>query len=402
MKRIAIVGAGPAGLMAAEVLSQLNYQVQVFEQKPSAARKFLMAGKTGLNISHAEELSQFIARYDQADWLAPWITQWDAKWIQNWMQELGIDSYIGSSGRIFPTEMKAAPLLRAWLKRLSQAGVEFFYRHQVKGLNGQALTLHDLKHDCVREEEFDAIVLACGAVSWSALGSDGAWQAWLDPSDLNPFQASNAGVEYSWSKFMQPVFGQPLKRVQAWVEQGDKATGDIVITHYGLESGLIYKQGRALRQMQQQHGQMCLSLDLMPELSLEELSQKLKPNKKQSLSNVWRKAGLDAAKANLVRELVAKDLWQDHLKLAQAIKHLRIPLQGFRPIEEAISCAGGVRREVLNPQLAFRNQPYLFACGEMLDWDAPTGGYLLTACFATGRAAGHGVHEFLSSITASH
>lgn len=261
MKRIAIVGAGPAGLMAAEVLSQLNYQVQVFEQKPSAARKFLMAGKTGLNISHAEELSQFIARYDQADWLAPWITQWDAKWIQNWMQELGIDSYIGSSGRIFPTEMKAAPLLRAWLKRLSQAGVEFFYRHQVKSLNGQALTLHDLKHDCVREEEFDAIVLACGAVSWSALGSDGAWQVWLAPSDLNPFQASNAGVEYSWSKFMQPVFGQPLKRVQAWVEQGDKATGDIVITHYGLESGLIYKQGRALRQMQQQHGQMCLSLD---------------------------------------------------------------------------------------------------------------------------------------------
>lgn len=402
MKRIAIVGAGPAGLMAAEVLSQLNYQVQVFEQKPSAARKFLMAGKTGLNISHAEELSQFIARYDQADWLAPWVTQWDAKWIQNWMQELGIDSYIGSSGRIFPTEMKAAPLLRAWLKRLSQAGVEFFYRHQVKSLNGQALTLHDLKHDCVREEEFDAIVLACGAVSWSALGSDGAWQAWLAPSDLNPFQASNAGVEYSWSKFMQPVFGQPLKRVQAWVEQGDKATGDIVITHYGLESGLIYKQGRALRQMQQQHGQMCLSLDLMPELSLEELSQKLKPNKKQSLSNVWRKAGLDAAKANLVRELVAKDVWQDHLKLAQAIKHLRIPLKGFRPIEEAISCAGGVRREVLKPQLAFRNQPYLFACGEMLDWDAPTGGYLLTACFATGRAAGHGVHEFLSSITASH
>lgn len=398
MKRIAIVGAGPAGLMAAEVLSQLNYQVQVFEQKPSAARKFLMAGKTGLNISHAEDVTQFIQRYDQCDWLAPWVKQWNAKWIQAWMQDLGIASYVGSSGRIFPMEMKAAPLLRAWLKRLNAAGVEFFYRHQVKNLNDHCLSVYDMKNNCLREEEFDAIVLACGAVSWSALGSDGAWQAWLDPNSIAPFQASNAGVEYAWSKFMQPVFGQPLKRVHAWVEHGDKAMGDIVISHYGLESGLIYKQGRALRDMQQQQGKMCLSLDLMPELSLDELSQKLKPSKKQSLSNIWRKAGLDSAKANLVRELVAKEIWQDHVQLAGAIKHLTLRLDGFRPIEEAISCAGGIRREVFTEHFALSTQPHIFACGEMLDWDAPTGGYLLTACFATGRAAGHGVHRYLSHL----
>lgn len=396
MKRIAIIGAGPAGLMAAEVLSQFDYQVHVFEQKPSAARKFLMAGKTGLNISHAEDLTQFISRYDQAEWLAPWIKQWDAHWIQNWMQGLGIDSYVGSSGRIFPIEMKAAPLLRAWLKRLNSAGVEFFYRHQVKDLQQKTLTLHDLKQDQVRTEAFDAIILACGAVSWSQLGSDGAWQSWLQPAQIEPFQASNAGVEYPWSKFMQPVFGQPLKRVAAWVGSGAKSTGDIVISHYGLESGLIYKQGRALRAMLKT-GAMQLSLDLMPELTQQELAHKLKPSKKQSLSNVWRKAGLDAAKANLVRELVAKEKWSDAEVLAAEIKHLRLDLSGFRPIEEAISCAGGVRREVLAPSLAFQQQPYLFACGEMLDWDAPTGGYLLTACFATGRAAGQGVHAYLQT-----
>jgi uncharacterized flavoprotein (TIGR03862 family) len=394
MKRIAIIGAGPAGLMAAEVLSQFDYQVQVFEQKPSAARKFLMAGKTGLNISHAEDLTHFIARYDQADWLEPWIKRWDANWIQNWMKGLGIESYVGSSGRIFPMEMKAAPLLRAWLKRLNEAGVEFFYRHQVKQLEKNRLTLHDLKQDQTYVEDFDAIILACGAVSWSQLGSDGVWQDWLPQNNIEPFQASNAGVEYPWSKFMQPVFGQPLKRVHAWVGVGEKSLGDIVISHYGLESGLIYKQGRALRSMLKT-GKMQLHLDLMPELSVAELAKKLTPSKKQSLSNVWRKAGLDSAKTNLVRELVAKALWHDAPALAAAIKHLSLNLTGFRPIEEAISCAGGVRREVLNQHLSFQQQPYLFACGEMLDWDAPTGGYLLTACFATGRAAGQGVHEYL-------
>lgn len=392
-KRIAIIGAGPAGLMAAEVLSQWDYDVHVYEQKPSAARKFLMAGKTGLNISHAEPFEQFIQRYDRADWLADWIRRWDATWIQNWMRGLSIESYVGSSGRIFPVEMKAAPLLRAWLKRLTEQGIQFHYRHACLGIQANTVKIQDLVQQREFSEDFDAIVLACGAVSWPQLGSDGQWQQWLDADQLNPFQASNAGVEREWSTFMQAVFGQPLKRVVAWVDVKKKSQGDIVITHYGLESGLIYKLGRALRQQ----SEMQLMLDLLPELSHAQLVQKLQPSKKQSLSNLWRKAGLDAAKASLVRELIPKADWHDPEKLAQQIKQLRIELKGFRPIEEAISCAGGVKREVLTAHLQLQQQPQIFCCGEMLDWDAPTGGYLLTACFATGRAAGEGVHEYLVS-----
>ncbi|WP_180080115.1 TIGR03862 family flavoprotein [Acinetobacter sp. YH12201] len=396
-KRVAIIGAGPAGLMAAELLSQYDYEIHVYEQKPSAARKFLMAGKTGLNISHAEPIEQFIQRYDQAEWLAPWVKKWDAHWIQQWMKGLGIESYIGSSGRVFPVEMKAAPLLRAWLKRLAEQGVIFHYRHQVLNLKAQQLCIRDLTTQQDSEQGFDAIIMACGAVSWSQLGSDGAWQQWLPAQDIEAFQASNAGVERTWSKFMQPVFGQPLKRVDAWVEGQAKSMGDIVITHYGLESGLVYKQGRALRQQVKNGQAMQLYLNLIPEQSMEQLAKKLQLSKKQSLSNVWRKAGLDVAKANLVRELVKKDVWNDPLALAQQIKHLPVALTGFRPIEEAISCAGGVKRDVLSEQLQLKFNPHVFCCGEMLDWDAPTGGYLLTACFATGRAAGEGVHAYLAA-----
>ncbi|MDQ9022042.1 TIGR03862 family flavoprotein [Acinetobacter sichuanensis] len=394
VKKIAIVGAGPAGLMAAEVLSQHSsdhFEIHVFEQKPSAARKFLMAGKTGLNISHAEPFEQFIQRYDQVEWLKPWVKQWDAVWIQNWMQGLGIASYVGSSGRIFPIEMKAAPLLRAWLKRLAEQNVKFHYRHQVLDLKNQSLSIQDLKSDQIIQHNFDAIILACGAVSWAQLGSDGAWQKWLDANAIEPFQASNAGVERAWSSYMQDVFGQPLKRVDAWVASSAKTQGDIVITHYGLESGLIYKQGRALRALQKQGQALTLHLDLLPDLSLAQLTQKLLPAKKQSMSNLWRKAGLDTAKANLVREIVDKSLWNQPEQLATQIKHLSISLTGFRPIDEAISCAGGVRKTVLNEHLQLSSNPYVFCCGEMLDWDAPTGGYLLTACFATGRTAGEGV-----------
>ena len=399
-KKIAIVGAGPAGLMAAEVLAQhLNAQaeIHVFEQKPSAARKFLMAGKTGLNISHAEPVSLFVQRYDQVQWLSPLVQKWDAQWIQNWMQDLGIESYIGSSGRVFPIEMKAAPLLRAWLKRLIEHGVKFHYRHQILDLVENQLTILDQKNHQQFETEFDAIVLACGAVSWSRLGSDGAWQKWLSPDAIERFQPSNAGVERKWSSYMQAVFGQPLKRVDAWVGDQAKNQGDIVISHYGLESGLIYKQGRALRKLVKENKPMVIYLDLLPDQSQSQLAQKLQPSKKQSMSNVWRKAGLDSAKSNLVRELIDKSVWHDPQQLAFQIKNLTIALDGFRPIEEAISCAGGVRENALNENLQLKSNPHVFCCGEMLDWDAPTGGYLLTACFATGRAAGEGVAQYLSS-----
>ncbi|WP_445114792.1 TIGR03862 family flavoprotein [Acinetobacter sp. WZC-1] len=394
-KSIAIIGAGPAGLMAAEVLSQYGHAVHVFEQKPSAARKFLMAGKTGLNISHAETIDWFVQRYDQAAWLAPWLEQWNADWIQRWMRGLGIASYTGSSGRIFPVGMKAAPLLRAWLRRLTAQGVQFYYRHQVVAIEQQSVQVYDLKMEQQHSRSFDAIVLACGGVSWPQLGSDGAWQAWLAAAELEPFQASNVGVLKQWSDFMQPVFGQPLKRVAGWVDERDKSIGDIVISHYGLESGLIYKQNRALRELIRHRQPMQIYLDLLPDLSLEQLTGKLQASKKQSLSNCWRKAGLDTAKASLVRELVDKSFWNNAEAVAKQVKQLRIELEGFRPIEEAISCSGGVRREALTTELQLKSCPYIFCCGEMLNWDAPTGGYLLTACLATGRAAAEGVHHYL-------
>ncbi|NWK82184.1 FAD-dependent monooxygenase [Acinetobacter sp. SwsAc4] len=393
-KRIAIIGAGPAGLMAAEVLSQYDYDIEVYEQKPSAARKFLMAGKTGLNISHAEPVDVFIQRYDRTDWLSPWVKQCDAQWIQNWMQGLGIDSYVGSSGRVFPVEMKAAPLLRAWLKRLLANGVKFHYRHRCVELSENQLTIENPTEKLIKN--YDAIVLACGAVSWSQLGSDGVWQQWLQPNQIEPFQPSNVGVLKTWSPFMHDCFGQPLKRVNAWVNSENKTHGDIVVTHYGFESGVVYKLGRDLRTQLSQKKNLKLHLDLLPDLSIEQLEKKLQGNKKQSLTNLWRKAGLDQVKINLLREIVDKSLWSDAKQMVQQIKHLSISLDGFRPIEEAISCAGGVKQDILSPQLQLKSNPYVFCCGEMLDWDAPTGGYLLTACFATGRAAGQGVQHFLS------
>lgn len=411
LKRIAIVGAGPAGLMAAERLSQFDYEIHVFEQKPSAARKFLMAGKTGLNISHAEPLPQFIQRYDAAEWLAPWIEACDAVWIQAWMKNLGVASYVGSSGRVFPIEMKAAPLLRAWLKRLLAQQVQFHYRHQVVGLKGKTLRLKSLKTDALEQAyslDFDAIILATGGVSWPQLGSDGAWQQWLSSDEISPFQASNAGVCRSWSSFMQPIFGQPLKRVTAWVAGHEKSIGDIVISHYGLESGLIYKQGRALRQQRQAIVQsqgsteqrmpnMTLYLDLLPELTESQLLKKIQPQAKQSTANLWRKAGLDSTKSALLRELIDKSKWSDSAYMAKQMKQLKIELTDFRPIEEAISCAGGVQQQALDANLQLKSNPRVFCCGEMLDWDAPTGGYLLTACFATGRAAGEAVHQYLET-----
>lgn len=371
-KRIAIIGAGPAGLMAAEVLSQYGYEVDVFEQKPSAARKFLMAGKTGLNISHAEPIKAFIQRYDRAEWLSPWITQWDAKWIQDWMKGLGIESYIGSSGRVFPIEMKAAPLLRAWLKRLAVDGVKFYYRHRCVGLSQNQLTIENQSQRFTAT--YDAIVLACGAVSWTQLGSDGAWQQWLSKDEITPFQASNVGVLKTWSPFMQDCLGQALKRVDAWVIPERKTHGDIVITHYGFESGVIYKLGRDLRSQLAQDQNLQLHLDLLPDISLDQLTKKLQGSKKQSLTNLWRKAGLDHVKINLIREVVEKKLWSDAHQMAEHIKGLIIPLSGFRPIEEAISCAGGIQQAALSPRLQLQSNPYVFCCGEMLDWDAPTGG----------------------------
>lgn len=398
---IVIVGAGPAGLMAAEVLAQAGHMVQVYEQKPSAARKFLMAGKTGLNISHNEAFEQFVQRYDQPEWLKPMLMQCDARWIQDWMQGLGIESYVGSSGRIFPVEMKAAPLLRAWLNRLKAIGVQFFYRHCWTGWQGQQLEF--LHQEQVITVEAKALILATGGGSWARLGSDAAWIPVLQAQDVDivPLQPSNVGVQVNWSDFMQPLAGQPLKRIKAWVAPDTNADGKVyqgeaVISHYGLEGGLIYRLGRELRQQLEQSQPALIYLDLLPDVSQTLLAQKLKPMAKQSLNNIWRKAGLDQAKATLLRETLPKADWQNPQQVAAMAKCLPIQVQGFRPIDEAISTAGGVSIAALDNQLMLRRKTGIFCCGEMLDWDAPTGGYLLTACFATGRQAAQGVMHWLA------
>ena len=397
-KQVVIVGAGPAGLACAEVLSELgDYNITIYEQKPSAARKFLMAGKTGLNISHAEDLDHFISRYDHANWLRPMLETCNAETIQAWMKGLGIESYIGSSGRIFPNEMKAAPLLRAWLRRLQDRGVKFRYRHQVLAIQNQSLTVLDLVQQQQNHITADAIVLACGAVSWPQLGSDGKWQNWLESCMIQPFSASNVGVLVNWSEYLQPIFGQPLKRIQAWVAGQIPQFGEMVISHYGLEGGLVYRCNRDLREAMQTQSHAILYLDLLPDLSQEQILQKLQQGKKQSLNTIWQKIGLDKTKIALIRDVISKNDWNDPLKMAQHIKQIAVQIQGFRPIEEAISCAGGIRLDALNEHLMLKNSPYIFACGEMLDWDAPTGGYLLTACLATGRAVAQGVHAQLNS-----
>lgn len=406
-KTVAIIGAGPAGLMVADYLCQFDVTVEVYEQMPTAARKFLMAGKTGLNISHAEDIEQFVKRYRPHDWLEPYIRKYPATWIQNWMLSLGIQSYTGSSGRIFPVEMKAAPLLRAWLTHLQQHGVQFFYKHRCENIeqNTAYFTLHKAEQSLSFQKAFDAIVLACGGISWQRLGSDGKWQDWLNSDEITPFYPSNVGVECAWSPFMQSHFGQALKRVKAWVtpyssQQTTFHQGDIIISHYGLESGLIYRLNHALYE-QQRTGSMQLCLDLLPDLTEQDILKKLHSKSKQSLNNLWRKAGLDSTKIALLREVAPKSDWTNAEKIVQYIKCLVLPLTGFRPIQEAISSAGGVRLSALNKKLQLNSNPYIYCCGEMLDWDAPTGGYLLTACFATGRWVGESIHQNLC-LTQKH
>lgn len=386
--------------MAADVLSSHGISVDIYEAKASVGRKFLMAGKGGLNITHSEPQSDFIHRYDQSDWLKPMIEEFDAQKIVAWMESLGVSSFIGTSGRIFPTQMKAAPLLRRWLSDLKKRGVRVHCNHYWKGFTANG----DLYFSTVEGEKIiasDATILALGGASWPSLGSDGKWVNILTSLgvDINPLLPSNCGFKATWSNYMDSHLGKPLKNVFGWVKSGSgeihKSSAEAILTTYGIEGGLVYALSRPLREEIIAHGEATLCLDLLPHVTEGTLTSLLTLSGKQSIDNTWRKAGIDGVKAALIRELLPKKSWSDAYCVAASIKKYPIKLTGMQPIEEAISTAGGVKREVLTQDLMIRNVPNVFCAGEMLDWDAPTGGYLLTASFASGRFAAQGVLKTL-------
>jgi uncharacterized flavoprotein (TIGR03862 family) len=407
--RIAVIGGGPAGLMAAEVLASAGHAVEVFDAMPSLGRKFLMAGKGGMNITHSEATEAFIARYaERSARLAPMLQRFGPGELRAWIHGLGIETFIGTSGRVFPTDMKAAPLLRAWLHRLREQGVKFHVRHRWNGdleqtAQGQRV-LRFLSPAGEIAFVADAVVLALGGGSWQRLGSDGAWVPWLAAQGvaISPLRPANCGFNVAWSAHLRERHaGEPLKAVMARCVDVNglnySRQGDCVVSDYGIEGGLIYSLSAVLRESIAEQGQATLSLDLLPDRDLAWLSREIAhPRGSRSLSShLNSRIGLHGLKATLLRECLAPEVFHDPARLAAGIKALPITLRSARPLDEAISSAGGVRFESLDDGLMLSPLPGVFCAGEMLDWEAPTGGYLLTACFASGHTAGHGARTYL-------
>lgn len=402
--RVAIVGAGPAGLMAAEVLVDAGLEVDVYDAMPSVGRKFLLAGVGGMNITHSENHVAFMQRYGarRAE-LQPIIDAFDNVSLRQWVHELGIETFVGSSGRVFPREMKAAPLLRAWLQRLKNRGAVVHVRHRWLGWaeDGELRLESPAGEIRIRPA---AVVLALGGGSWGKLGSDGRWVNLLQEKgvDINALQPSNCGFDCAWSEHFRSRFaGHPLKTVRAsfTADCGETASqaGECMITEKGIEGGLIYTFSARLRDEINAKGSAVLHLDLLPDYDLTRVSAECAhPRGSRSLSShLQSRLGLKGVKAGLLWELAAREVRADPLQLAEALKKLPLRLVRPRPLEEAISSAGGVPFEVMNDGLMLQQLPGVFCAGEMLDWEAPTGGYLLTACFASGRAAGLGVLRWL-------
>lgn len=407
---VAIVGAGPAGLMAAQRLAEQGRQVLVLDGKATAGRKFLLAGKGGMNLTHSEDFAPFVARYGTAGaWLTPLLQDFDAGALRAWAQDLGIATFVGSSGRVFPSDMKAAPLLRSWLTRLRSLGVRFAMRHHWQGWDSAGQPCFATAQG-VQPVQAKALVLALGGGSWPQLGSDGAWQPVLVDHGVavRPLQPANCGFDVQgrdgtgWTDvFVQRFAGAPLKNVAIRVAGHDGAAvqrqGEFVITATGVEGSLIYALGAALRDALQQDGQTQFTLNLLPGWSAEKIHIAIAhPRGSRSLSSHLKgRLGLDGVKLALLYELLSKEQMHDPIALAQAVQALPIALKAPRPLAEAISSAGGVQRDALDAGLMLKALPGVFCAGEMLDWEAPTGGYLLTACFATGVRAAQGVQAYL-------
>ena len=397
--RAIVVGAGPAGLMAAEILALAGRRVVVFDQAASPARKFLLAGRGGLNVTHSEPIARFVARYGAAAGrLAPAIAAFSPDALRDWCAALGEPTFVGSSGRVFPKSFKSSPLLRAWLRRLAGLGVVVQTRRRFTGFDRAGdLILHG--PEGARVERAGAIVLACGGASWPRLGSDGAWVDGLRASgvDVAPLAPANCGFDVDWSAaFRERFAGAPLKAI-ALAHVNGRVRGEAVVTASGIEGGAIYALTPPLREAIKAHDEAFLEIDLKPDLTVDALARRLeRPRAAQSLATFLRKtAGLAPVAIALLREAGAPPA--DAAALARRIKHVRLRLTGVAPIARAISSAGGVAWDELDGSFMLRRLPGVFAAGEMLDWEAPTGGYLLQACFATGAAAGRGAAQWLEA-----
>jgi len=402
---VAIIGGGPAGLMAAEVLSQAGIRVDVFDGMPSVGRKFLLAGVGGVNITHSEAYPAFLSRYAaRAPQIAPLLRAFDADALCQWIHQLGIETFIGSSGRVFPTDMKAAPLLRAWLKRLRDSGVVIHTRHRWLGWDANGAMRIDSPEGEISVNP-DATLLALGGGSWSRLGSDGAWMLPLEQRgvDLAPLQPSNCGFEVqAWSELMVSKFaGAPLKNIAIGLNDDIPRLGECVITATGIEGSLIYALSAPIREEINRYGAAVIHIDLLPGRPVDKLQAALsKPRGSRSMAkHLHSQVGIDGVKAALLRELTDAETFADPALLARAIKAWPLTLVKTRPLDEAISSAGGVRFEAMDERLMLKALPGVFCAGEMLDWEAPTGGYLLTGCFASGRAAGLGMVQWLKHKT---
>ncbi len=396
---VCVVGAGPAGLAAAERLSAAGLKVAVYDRMPSLARKFLMAGRGGLNLTHSEPFERFLARYgDASEHLAPALAAFPPQALMEWATGLGEETFIGTSGRVFPKSFKASPLLRAWLARLTERGVTFHPRHAWRGWDGEK-SLHFEGPEGPVSVACDAAILALGGASWPRLGTDGSWAAILKGGGIKitDFAPANMGVRVDWSDIYRTQFaGSPLKRIALAVD-GIRVRGEAMVTKEGLEGGAVYALSRHLRDATQQ-GPARLFVDLRPDIAEELLAARFATApRKLSFSNLMRKAaGLAPPAAGLVREALGQDGPRDAAHLAALVKTLPLAVTGTSGLARAISSAGGISWSEVDADYCLTRRPDTFACGEMLDWEAPTGGYLLQACFSTGHAAAAGVLKRLT------